>query len=125
MLGTGGETVKRGTTSEGKIEVTGSWSGGRTGIFRENKGYGGYAKGTSGEGEVGKFDGYRPLAVEIVKFFKSKTAPVAAEETLEIYAFMETADESKRRGGEAVKLSEVREKAQLAAEKQLGLLESK
>jgi hypothetical protein len=32
---------------------------------------------------------------------------VSAEETLEIFAFMEAADESKRRGGLPVKLSEV------------------
>ena len=36
--------------------------------------------------------------------------PVAPEESLEIYAFMEAADESKRRGGVPVKVSEVVEK---------------
>jgi hypothetical protein len=38
-------------------------------------------------------------------------SPVAAEETIELFAFMEAADESKRRGGVPVKLSEVLEKA--------------
>ena len=37
--------------------------------------------------------------------------PVSAEETLELYAFMEAADESKRRGGAEVTLKEVLEKA--------------
>jgi hypothetical protein len=36
---------------------------------------------------------------------------VQPEETLEIFAFMEAADESKRRGGAEVTLAEVLEKA--------------
>ena len=37
--------------------------------------------------------------------------PVSPQETLEIYAFMEAADESKRRGGAEVTLKEVLDKA--------------
>ncbi len=37
--------------------------------------------------------------------------PVSAEETLEIYAFMEAADESKRNGGKVVSLEDVIQKA--------------
>jgi len=36
---------------------------------------------------------------------------VSADETLELYAFMEAADESKRRGGAEVTLKEVLDKA--------------
>lgn len=111
VMGTGCESVVRRTTEDGKIEVEGTWAGGRIGIFREGKGYSGTAKGEKGEAEVGKFDGYQPLVAEVVKFFKTKQAPVTAEETIELFAFMEAADESKRRGGERVKLSEVLEKA--------------
>ena len=64
-----------------------------------------------GEAEIGKFDGYDPLVAEIVTFFKTKKPPVAAEETIELFAFMEAADESKRRGGAEVKLAEVLAKA--------------
>lgn len=39
VMGRGCETVKRGTTADGKIEVVGTWAGGRTGIFRESKTY--------------------------------------------------------------------------------------
>ena len=53
---------------------------------------------------AGKFEGYEPLLVEIVKFFKTGKPPVAAEETLEILAFMEAADKSKQQGGRPVKL---------------------
>jgi hypothetical protein len=42
---------------------------------------------------------------------------VSAEETLELYTFMEAADESKRRGGAEVTLKEVLDKAQAEAAK--------
>lgn len=111
VMGTGCVSVKRGTTADGKIEVTGTWEGGRTGVYREAKGYGGKAVGEKGEAEIGKYDGYDPLLFEIVKFFRTGAAPVSPEETLEIYAFMEAADESKRRGGAEVTLKEVMDKA--------------
>jgi hypothetical protein len=46
-----------------------------------------------------------------MKFFQTGIAPVSSEETIELFAFMEAADESKRRGGQPVKLSEVLELA--------------
>src|SRR5207302_3525930 len=61
VLGSGCETVQRGKTPEGKIEVTGTWSGGRKGIFREDKGFHGLARGDKGEAPAGSFDGYVPL----------------------------------------------------------------
>ena len=117
VMGTGCQSVKRSQTADGKIEVTGTWAGGRKGVFRENKGYGGKAIGEKGEVEVGKYDGYDPLLFAIVQFFRNGIAPVSPEETLEIYAFMEAADESKRRGGAEVTLAEVMEKARLVASK--------
>lgn len=44
-MGRGCETVKRGTTADGKIEVVGTWAGGRTGIFRESKTHTGGGQG--------------------------------------------------------------------------------
>jgi Oxidoreductase family, NAD-binding Rossmann fold len=122
VMGTGCQSVQRGVASDGKIEVVGKWPENRQGIFREKASYGGQAEGTSGAGEVGKFDGYRPLVVEIVKFFHSHEPPVSAEETLEIYTFMEAADESKRRSGAEVSLQEVREHAAKAAQAKLAEL---
>jgi len=110
VMGTGCQSVKR-TMEDGKIVVSGKWSGGRVGVFREGKGYGGSARGDQGEGPVGSYDTYRPLLVEIVKFFRTKKPPVQAAETLEIYAFMEAADESKRQGGGEVTLDSVMQKA--------------
>lgn len=111
VMGTGCVSVKRGTTADGKIEVIGTWEGGRTGTFREDKVYTGKAVGEKGEAPIGKFDGYEVLLFEIVNMFRTGKVPVSAEETIELYAFMEAADESKRRGGAEVTLQEVIEKA--------------
>ena len=103
-------SVRRGKTVEGKIEVTGKWKGGRVGIFREGKGYGGKATGEKGETTVGGYDGYAPLVREVITFFKTGKPPVSPEESIAIYAFMEAADESKRRSGREVTLAEVLKK---------------
>ena len=107
VMGPGCETVHRRSTADGKIEVIGKWKGGRTGIFREGKGYGGHAKGTKGEGEVGKYDGYAPLVIEAVRMFQTGNVPVDPQETIEVFAFMEAADESKRQEGKLVKLADI------------------
>lgn len=43
----------------------------------------------------------------ILEFFETGEPPVAKEETLEIFAFMEAADESKRLGGQPVSIKSV------------------
>jgi predicted dehydrogenase len=126
VMGAGCESVSRTTTPDFDF-VAGKWNDGRIGTFRGIRakgasGYGGTAFGTKGIKEIGKSGGYRPLLVEIVKFFRSKQAPIAAAETLEIYAFMEAADESKRQGGCPVTLAEVMKKAESAAAKRLAEL---
>ena len=60
---------------------------------------------------VAPYSGYEALLREITGFFKTGVAPVSEEETLEVYAFMEAADESKRKGGVSVSLAAVLEKA--------------
>lgn len=111
MLGSGCETVQRGTTSDGKIEVIGIWKNGAKGVYREDKTFHGLARGEKGEVTAGSFEGYVPLVVEIMKFFQTGVAPVSPEETIEIFAFMEAADESKAKGGTAIKVSDVLAKA--------------
>jgi predicted dehydrogenase len=129
VMGTGCETVVR-THTDDFDQVTGTWNDGRIGTFRGIRrgkgGYGGVAFGTTGSQPVGGFDGYRPLAVEVVTFFQTGQPPVSAAETIEIYAFMEAADESKRRGGVPVSVREVLSKAEAeAARKMAALIESK
>jgi predicted dehydrogenase len=114
IMGTGCESVAR-TQTKGTELVTGTWKGGRVGTFRgirEGKsGYGGTVFGTKQIAPIGKYDGYEPLLVEICKFFRTGQPPVSAEETVEMFAFMEAADESKRQGGAPVKIADVMQKA--------------
>ncbi|OGD20072.1 MAG: dehydrogenase [Candidatus Aminicenantes bacterium RBG_16_63_16] len=113
VMGAGCETVKRGQTDDGRVEVTGTWKDGRTGVFRQaadNKSYGGTAKGEKGEAPIGAYDGYEPLVAAIIKFFQTGVSPVPERETIEILAFMEASDVSRERGGQPVNLSEVLKK---------------
>lgn len=104
VMGTGCESVRRGTNAQGKIEVVGKWSRNRIGVFTEDKDFRGNAAGAKGEMPVGKWDGYVPLVEAISKFFQTGIAPVKPEESLEIYAFMDAAEESRRLGGATVRL---------------------
>ena len=123
VMGTGCISVKRDKSAAGLIQVTGNWGDGRVGIFREAdrkaKGgpYGGKAIGEKGEADIGKFDGYEVLLESVVKMFRTGKAPVTPEETLELYTFMEAADESVRQEGKAVALSEIFAKAKEEAAK--------
>ena len=117
-MGAGCVSVTR-TNTPDFDHVAGHWEGGRIGTFRGirtgGSGYGGTAFCENGVVPLGSYEGYRPLLVEVVKFFQGGEAPVAEQETLEIYAFMSAADESKRLGGAPVKLADVIAKARAAA----------
>lgn len=104
-LGAGCESVRRGTTPDGKIEVSATWRSGARGTLREDPKFGGQAEGEQGTMTIGSFDGYVALVREILKFFQTGVSPVPPRETVEIFAFMEAADESKRRGGEPVPIN--------------------
>lgn len=125
VMGAGCESVVR-TSTKDFDQVTGVWTDGRIGTFRGiragGSGYGGTAFGEKSVASLGKFDGYGPLLVEICKFFRTGEAPVSAEETIDLYAFMEAADESKRQGFVPVKTADVKAKAAEAAAKKLAEL---
>jgi len=126
VMGEGCESVSRSSTPGIDLAV-GVWKGGRVGTFRGirsdagggSAGYGGTAFGTKSIAPIGSYEGYRPLLVTIVQFFRDGKVPIAESETLEIYAFMEAADESKRQAGAPVKLATVLEKARAEATKKL------
>ena len=65
---------------------------------------------------LGSHTGYDPLLERIVEYFKSGIPPVSAEETLEILAFMEAAEVSKKKGV-TVDLESVMKKAEQKASK--------
>lgn len=118
MMGTGCEQVTRAHGDDVEL-VTGVWTGGRIGTFRGIRagasGYGGTAFGSDGIAAAGGFDGYRPLVVAIGEFFAGGPPPVEPAETIELFAFMEAADESRRRGGVPVTLAEVMQAAEAEA----------
>ncbi len=125
LMGTGCRQVTRVHSDDFEL-VTGVWEGGRMGTFRGIRsgkaGYGGTAFGEKGIVAAGGFDGYRPLVVAIAEFFAGGGPPVAAAETIELFAFMEAADESRRRGGVPVTIAEVMEKAEAEATKRLAAM---
>jgi predicted dehydrogenase len=118
LMGTGCETVARIQTKDADM-VTGVWAGGRVGTYRglrrNKEEFGAVAFGTKGIAHAGREGGYEELCQEVGKFFKTRQPPVAAEETIEIFAFMEAADESKRQGGAPVALKDVLAKARTEA----------
>lgn len=120
LMETGCESVTRVSTPGTDLAI-GTWREGRIGTFRGNRdsknGYGATVFLAKGLQRVDDFKGYGPLLAEIVTFFKTGIAPVKPEETIELFAFMEAADESKRRGGVPVRLDEVLVKAKAEAAK--------
>jgi len=118
LMGRGCVEVSRTYTPDADILV-GTWKDGRIGTVRVLRPYGPYgavifrtkpaANGKAGSTVVVQSDpkmleGYRPMLVEIVKFFETKEPPVSNEETLEIFAFMDAALRSKEAGGAPQKL---------------------
>jgi hypothetical protein len=114
LLGRGCETLTR-TKTPGADAVVGTWSRGRLGIYRGIRegraGFGGTVYGSGSIADIGEFSGYRGLVVEIARFFATGKPPIAIDETLEIYAFIEAADVSLRGGGVPVTLEVVRSTA--------------
>lgn len=120
LMGTGCNSVSRTHTEDADV-VVGVWDGNRIGTFRgmryKKSGYGGSVYGESSIETLDIAVSYNPLLVEVVKFFQTGQAPVKSEETLEIFAFMEAADESKRQGGKAITIESVMEKAKTSHKK--------
>jgi predicted dehydrogenase len=114
IMGPGCETVSRVQTKDTEF-VVGVWKDGRIGTYRGlragKRDYGARIFGTKGIEPSGGYGGYGPLIEEVIKFFKTGNVPVRPEETIDIFAFMSAADESKARGGTPVSIATVIEKA--------------
>lgn len=110
VMGPGCVSVQR-TISEEQEVCTGIWDDGRIGTFRGIKSgkqdYGGIAYGKSSILHLGPYNGYDPLLLKIIEFFKSGIPPVDERETLAILAFMEAADVSKNTKGARVTLAQI------------------
>jgi predicted dehydrogenase len=125
LMGAGCERVAR-VHTDGEDSVTGLWKDGRIGEIRGLRS----TPRTTGAIVFGSkrvalsnnlfheqnhqgtpASGYRGVVEQIVKFFETGVAPVAPEETQEIFAFMEAAELSKQRHGAPVTLTEAMEAA--------------
>ena len=119
IMGTGCVEVRCTGTDTEDVAV-GTWADGRLGVMRamsyKKKGaaHGGMIFPYGKPVDMGTYEGYKPLLVEILKFFKTGEVPVSAEETIEIYAFLEAAAQSKQKGGAPVKIADVMAAAKAA-----------
>ncbi|WP_346333020.1 Gfo/Idh/MocA family oxidoreductase [Prosthecobacter sp. SYSU 5D2] len=117
VMGSGCQEV-RCTASEAASIVTGKWQGDRLGTLHAihampmgSTNYKLTRFGQNGVVEQKNQGDYTPMLREIVKFFQTSQPPVSAGQTLEIYAFMEAAQQSKAKDGKPVTLREVLAKA--------------
>lgn len=119
LMGPGCEQVTAVATPSFE-QVTGVWSAGRVGTYRGVKepiaaGVGATVFGTKGTRYCGAGYDYKPLVTEIATFFRTGEPPIAAEETIEIFAFLTAAEKSKAEGGRTVTINEVLDEARTRA----------
>ena len=120
LMGNGCKEVVRFDSAVGDM-VVGTWNDGRIGTFSAipeggKGGFGGTVFGDQGvEEQVQILAGYDPLLVHIVEYFRTGKVPISPEDTLEVFAFMEAADESKKNGGKPVSIESVMQKARQEA----------
>jgi hypothetical protein len=116
MMGRGCASVTRVQTPYAE-HITGVWKDGRLGTYRGIRanagasGFGAMVFGTKAIQQVGVGDEDEQFARALIKFFKTGKPPVSAADTIEIFAFMDAAAESKRLGGTPVSIADVLEKA--------------
>jgi hypothetical protein len=112
VMGPGCISVTRLQTDKSE-QVTGLWKNGRIGTYRgirehtHKTGFGVSIFGTKSQQQISLPADYEGLVIEIAKFFKTRQPPISEDETIEIFAFIEAADESKRQGGAPVTLDSV------------------
>ena len=122
ILGRGCESVTCMETDRTYM-VAGSWDDSRIGTWRAIRtsnrasGKGGYGvtvfgtQGVSASGLLPQYIDYEPLVVAIAEFFKTGRQPVAPQETIELYAFLKAAEQSRRQAGRPVFVADVLESA--------------
>src|SRR5580658_1967534 len=108
LMGPGCEEVSR-TYSPDADVIVGRWKDGRIGTVRALRPYSDYGAVVFRPKQIVQSpsrpgDSYRPLLVEVMKFFETGQPPVSNRETLEIFAFMDAAQRSKDEGGKPMRL---------------------
>jgi predicted dehydrogenase len=108
LMGPGCEEVTRVSGADAD-EITCKWKDGRIGTVRALRPYGTYGAVVFRKDGVAvspskPHTDYEGLVREIVKFFETGKAPVANEDTLDMFAFMDAAQRSKEAGGKPVRV---------------------
>jgi Oxidoreductase family, NAD-binding Rossmann fold len=109
LMGSGCEEVTRTYTPDADV-IVGKWKDGRLGSVRALRPYGKFGAVVFrpdqkvNQSDPKSVDTYRPLLVEIVKFFETKEPPFPNQQTLEEFAFMDAAQRSREAGGAPMKL---------------------
>ena len=109
LMGSGCEEVTRTYTPDADV-IVGKWKDGRIGSVRALRPYGKFGAVVFrpdqkvNQSDPKSVDSYRPLLVEIVKFFETKEPPFPNQQTLEEFAFMDAAQRSREAGGAPMKL---------------------
>jgi len=108
LMGPGVTQVTR--TRSGDTEViVATWKDGRVGTVRlieDGETYGAVLYREGGHAEmIATNVGYVPQVADIIQFMREKQSPIAESETLEIFAFMQAAQDSLKQGSIPVKLS--------------------
>jgi hypothetical protein len=110
LMGPGCQEVTRTSTPDTDV-IVGRWKDGRLGTVRAIRPYSSYGAVVFTPKEVVRSDekykeepGYHGLLTAIVKMFETGKPPVAPEETLDIYAFLDAAQRSKAAGGKPMPL---------------------
>jgi hypothetical protein len=108
IMGSGCEEVTRIHTDALDV-IIGRWRDGRIGevhALRPDRDYGALVFQPNGvvTSPANADDSYRPLVVEIVRFFQTKNPPVSNLETLETIEFMDAAGRSMKANGAPVRL---------------------
>lgn len=120
VMGTGCLSVSRFRTEDTEFCV-GQWEGGRIGTFRglrsSDHSYGGTVFAEKKIAYLPMGSDYAPMLKAIARFFATARPPVSPDETIEIYAFMTAAEQSKAQGGRPVLIADVLAEARAEAAK--------
>jgi len=103
LMGPGCVEVSRTAAADGDI-IVGKWKDGRLGTVRTTKPNGDYGAivfrtKTAAQSHPKMKTGYTPMLKDVMGFFQTGKVPVPNEVTLEMFAFMDAAQRSKKAGG--------------------------
>lgn len=108
VMGAGCKTVTRIHQPDMDV-VVGTWNGGRIGTFRglrtPKTGYGGHVYGDKAIMPLDNKYNYDDMLLRIVNFFETGIPPVPEQETIEIAAFIDAAQKSRKKKGKAISLA--------------------